>query len=343
MTTRRPGGRPRAVRNGATSSATATRISSAIGPPSRSRAPPDPDTLTPARAPGSGRAARRGRRLPGVSAASRSTSWTSSSTRAVISSLELRVADRRQVDEHVGGRAAGGRLAEQRGDVEVARGVDVAPPGQGLGHLDDGSRQASTHVERDLGGVARGRLQRGRPGRLLRRRSRGAASSPPRSRRRPRRPRRRASGTGRRGRWPDRRAQARRSACSAYFGRPWDSAATIATSPAPRLAATAEALPPPGTGSAEASRATNASRVRSRKRRMRRTARPDCRYAGGVAAERVHPAREPDVGQVSETGRARYRRTRPATDGGPTRRGGLPVGPERSSVRPPGGSPRRGP
>ena len=39
----------------------------------------------------------------------------------------------------------------------------------------------------------------------------------------------------------------------AYFGRPIDRAATIATRAAPRPAATAEALPPPGTGAAEAS------------------------------------------------------------------------------------------
>ena len=45
-----------------------------------------------------------------------------------------------------------------------------------------------------------------------------------------------------------------------------DSAATIATSAAPRLAATADALPPPGTGAAEPSASTNPSRVRSRKR-----------------------------------------------------------------------------
>ena len=42
--------------------------------------------------------------------------------------------------------------------------------------------------------------------------------------------------------------------------------ATIATSPAPRLAATAEALPPPGTGSADASAPTKLSSFRSRKR-----------------------------------------------------------------------------
>ena len=47
--------------------------------------------------------------------------------------LELRVADRRQVDEHVGRGSPGGRLGEQRGDVEVARGVRVAAAGQGLG------------------------------------------------------------------------------------------------------------------------------------------------------------------------------------------------------------------
>ena len=42
--------------------------------------------------------------------------------RAVIRSpSNVGVADRRQVDHHVGGRPRGGGLAEQRGDVEVAR------------------------------------------------------------------------------------------------------------------------------------------------------------------------------------------------------------------------------
>ena len=68
----------------------------------------------------------------------------------------------------------------------------------------------------------------------------------------------------------------------AYFSRPWESAATIATRAAPSEAATAEALPPPGTGSADASR-----------RRTRRPsgpgsdmgcparAWPDCRWRSG--------------------------------------------------------------
>ena len=69
--------------NDATSSATAVRISSAIGPPSRRRAPPA--AIDQARA-GAGMGSR-GRPLPTasrVSEARRSTSWSSASTRAVM-------------------------------------------------------------------------------------------------------------------------------------------------------------------------------------------------------------------------------------------------------------------
>ena len=66
------------------------------------------------------------------------------------------------------------------------------------------------------------------------------------------------------------------------FGRPIERAATIATSDAPRLAATADALPPPGTGAAEPSSPMNASRLRSRKRSTASAPRTDCTVASRV-------------------------------------------------------------
>ena len=88
--------------------------------------------------------------------------------------LELGVADRRQVDQDVGGGTARRGLAEQRGDVEVARGVDVAPAGQCLGgrdQLDAGFDAA----QRDLGGVPGGGLERARRAPAAPRPCRGAA------------------------------------------------------------------------------------------------------------------------------------------------------------------------
>ena len=75
------------------------------------------------RAPGAAaaRAARRRPTISRVSAARRSTSWSSCVDADGHRVLELGVADRRQVDQDVGGGAAGGGLAEQRRDVEVAR------------------------------------------------------------------------------------------------------------------------------------------------------------------------------------------------------------------------------
>ena len=84
----------------------------------------------------------------------------------------------------------------------------------------------------------------------LRVRGLAAASARPKLRRRPRRRRRRGPGTGPRAASPDSIAHTSMSSWSAYLGRPVDSAATIRTRLAPRAAATAEALPPPGTGSA---------------------------------------------------------------------------------------------
>ena len=100
--------------------------------------------------------------------------------------------------------------------------------------------------------------------------------------------------------------------------------ATIATRPrrAPRR-------PPrrcrhPGTGSADASRPTNASSVRSRKRRSARgdlhAAIVRLRRARGTGARR----RTASDADGSEPGRARYRRTRPASRRASASRGGPP-------------------
>src|SRR6266540_4160440 len=98
-------------------------------------------------------------------------------------------------------------------------------------------------------------------------------------------------------------------AWAAYRGRPSDRAATIATRDAPRAPVTAEALPPPGTGSADASRRTNSSRVRSRRRDEAASTTPPI-----VGAARG-PASGPGVSvrrqANGEPGRARYRRARP--------------------------------
>ena len=165
MTTRRPGGRPRRVVNVATSSATARRISSAIGPPSRRRARGG--------RPGQGRSDG-GDRLARFAVGDELAGLGRQALDLVEQLVDARghlvlvvgIADRRQVDQDVGRGTAGSRLAEERGDVEIARGVDVAPAGQRLGggdQLDAGLDAA----ERDLGGDARGRLERRRPDRLL--------------------------------------------------------------------------------------------------------------------------------------------------------------------------------
>ena len=73
---------------------------------------------------------------------------------------------RRQVHEHVRGRAARRRLAEERRDVEVARRVPVAPPGQCLG----GRHHLEARLDarqRDLGRATGGRRHRHVPRRDL--------------------------------------------------------------------------------------------------------------------------------------------------------------------------------
>ena len=152
---------------------------------------------------------------------------------------------------------------------EVARRVDVAPARPAPRRAATSSTAGLDADQRDLGGAARRPPAAPPAAPPARRRCRGAASSP---RRTP------AYACGvlvgeveepvGQDADPVSSAQAWRSrVLLRTCGRPWDSAATIATSAAPRLAATAEALPPPGTGLADAERARRTpSRVRSRKR-----------------------------------------------------------------------------
>src|SRR6478752_6529026 len=87
----------------------------------------------------------------------------------------------------------------------------------------------------------------------------------------------------------------------------------MATSEAPRLAATAEALPPPGTGAAEPSSSTNPPRVRSRKL-----------VPGDGSTPRLYGC---GLGSgAAEPGRARYRRARPETHDSGGLGEGLPPG-----------------
>ena len=153
MTTARPGGRPWRRGERATSSATAARISSAIGPPS---------STARGRAVGHGQPRCRGgsgfgglaaaRRPRGSASRGPRSSARSSVTRGRHLAFDLRVADRRQVDEDVGRRAPGGGLGEQGRHVEVARGVGVAAAGERLGDADELQARLDAG-ERDLGGV----------------------------------------------------------------------------------------------------------------------------------------------------------------------------------------------
>ncbi len=163
MTTRSAGGRPWVARKRATSSATAVRISSAIGPPSRRRAVPGSVTRQPPAGGGSGGRASPRPTASRASSASRATSWSSVDHALGHLAFERRVPDRRQVHEDVGRGAVGGRLGEMRGHVQVARGIDIAATGERLG--DTGHLQARLEAgHRDLGGLARCRLDRSRPG-----------------------------------------------------------------------------------------------------------------------------------------------------------------------------------
>ena len=215
-----------------------------------------------------------------VKEASRSISSSSSSTRSAASLLVVRIADRRQVDQHVRRRTAGGRLTEQGSDVEVARRVGVAPPGERLGDADQ--VDAGLHGPEGYFGGHDGRptawpmSERSRSSSV----SRGsfiaaayvakAAASSSASDQEPvgqfrAGPCRPLEHLGVLGVLGAVRSTARRPSSRA---------------PPPRDAPTADALPPPGTGAADARSATNRSRVRSRKRTAAMGPRPDCTVAG---------------------------------------------------------------
>ena len=91
-------------------------------------------------------------------------------------SLDIRIADRWQVDHHVGGRPSGRRLGQQGRHVQVARRVDVAASGQRLGRRHELEARLDAQ-ERDLGRVARGRGQGASCARPAGRPCRAAASS----------------------------------------------------------------------------------------------------------------------------------------------------------------------
>src|SRR5690349_8594573 len=123
MTTASRGARPCAAVNEATSSATAGRISAAIGAPSSRRAP---DSSTD---PSGGRwCGQRFARLTAADALARLGRKPLDFVEEIDAagchlSLELGVADRREVDHHVGGGPTRCGFTEKRGDVQVARSV----------------------------------------------------------------------------------------------------------------------------------------------------------------------------------------------------------------------------
>ena len=301
MTTARPGGRPCDARNVATSSATAWRISAAIGPPRGAAARRRCGTGQRRHA---GAAGSRGSPLPDDLAGRRRQASRSSSSRSIDLRRRLACVDASsptdgQVDEDVLRRAARGRLAEQRRDVQVARRVDVAPPGERLRAARRARGRPRRSRERHLGGVACRRLQRRRAGRLLVVRVAWAASSPRRSRRRPRRPRRPGRGSGPRRRWPPSIARSWSAACSAYFGRPCDSAATIATSAGAerRRDGRGAAAARHGLRRGEAVDERAERQVAEPDRRCRASARADCRVVR-PAHRRVDAPRVTDAASV---------------------------------------------
>ena len=118
------------------------------------------------------------RRPPGSARARSATSVEQVVDRAAASRGERLVGDRREVDEDVCRRPAGCGLAEQRGDGQVARGVDVAPTGQRLGRADD-ARGRPRRTASGTSAATRAAARMAQPtAPPARRRCRGAASSP---------------------------------------------------------------------------------------------------------------------------------------------------------------------
>ena len=251
----------------------------ARGRPPRPRRPPAGSPPRSARpggvarrpsAPGSGPHVRSGSRdspWPRVSWAVAASCWMSSTisfTRDRHLGRVGVVADRRQVDEDVRGGSVRGRLAEERRDADVARRVGVAAAGERLGRGDDREhassvaigtsdahraaarmavRRASCSASVSLGSFSRRREGRVRLGVLIGEIEEAGRELAP-------------------GRGGLRRGAPRAPPSASAPGR--------ARPPSPRgprraTAATAEALPPPGTGAPDASSSTKAATVRSRK------------------------------------------------------------------------------
>ena len=250
-----------------------------------------------------------------------------SSTRSVRLGGERVVADGRQVDPDVRGRSPGSRLAEQGRDEDIAGGVDVAPAGQRLRGRDDvPARLEAEH--RGLGGGARRGLERDGPGLAFRV---GLARQLPGGR----------EPAVRRGvlvgqlEQPFREAAAlaRRSMRTWLRGRRTSAGrstgtSTIATSAAATLPATADALPPPGTGSDDARRSMNAleRQVAEALREVIRCHAADCR----AAARDERGTGAPTPGQP---GSGRWEGTRPGPLGGRVRRAHMVPGRPRATRR----------
>ena len=172
---------------------------------------------------------------------------------------EAVVADRRQVDQHVGGRPAGSGSAQPGCDLEVTRRVEVARPAS---HSIESISRAHSRTTASGASVAGARPPHGGiagacSSAVSLGRWRAATNAPYAAR--PRRPGRAAS--------PCAVGDLERvfvvaRNCS-YLGRSSERRLTIASRLAASAAATADALPPPGTGSSEASRSTNSLSVRS--------------------------------------------------------------------------------
>src|SRR5215210_3732713 len=156
MTTASDGVKPWRRLNAATSSLTEARISAANGAPWRSRTPAaDAISATIRRA--------QNERLAGVSRENCLAGRLGKAgglTEEILDALHrgsrgILVADSRQVDEHIGGRAARRRFSQERRDVEVARRIDIRPPRERL--CRGNNREARLEaLERDVGRGARG-------------------------------------------------------------------------------------------------------------------------------------------------------------------------------------------